>query len=320
MPAWTAKIAAALRSFQSAASRAFRRKVKSTPFPKKNGDVPYNASGVVQVGPRRFVFVDNRDSGALYEFVLDADGAQVGPIERRPLVGIGQGHLGDPEGLTRVDLNGETFLVAASSLCLTAGKVNDGLVRVRYSPDGDLHAEAMDGFRSWLLSQDRALDEAGGLEPDKGGLNIEGLAWDPGTNALLLGQRGPAEAGRISIIHVPVDVGATAWTTAALSPPTVLLARLPQSPGKQGIRDISYDDQTGDFLILLGRSLSGDDAPFQLCAWTRGSDDVRLIDVKFEKNMKPEGVTTVSSGGKRKILVVDDAGGYAVFKPRHSDQ
>ena len=320
MPAWTAKIAAALRSFQSAASRAFRRKVKSTPFPKKNGDVPYNASGVVQVGPRRFVFVDNRDSAALFEFGLDADGAQVGPIERRPLVGIGQGHLGDPEGLTRVDLNGETFLVAASSLCLTGGKVNDGLVRVRYSPDGDLHAEAMDGFRSWLLSQDRALDEAGALEPDKGGLNIEGLAWDPGTNALLLGQRGPAEAGRISIIHVPVDVGATAWTTAALSPPTVLLARLPQSPGKQGIRDISYDDQTGDFLILLGRSLSGDDAPFQLCAWTRGSDDVRLIDVKFEKNMKPEGVTTVSSGGKRKILVVDDAGGYAVFKPRHSDQ
>ena len=320
MPAWTAKIAAALRSFQSAASRAFRRKVKSTPFPKKNGDVPYNASGVVQVGPRRFVFVDNRDSGALYEFVLDADGAQVGPIERRPLVGVGQGHLGDPEGLTRVDLNGETFLVAASSLCLTGGKVNDGLVRVRYSPDGDLHAEAMDGFRSWLLSQDRALDEAGALEPDKGGLNIEGLAWDPGTNALLLGQRGPAEAGRISIIHVPVDVGATAWTTAALSPPTVLLARLPQSPGKQGIRDISYDDQTGDFLILIGRSLSGDDAPFQLCAWTRGSDDVRLIDVKFEKNMKPEGVTTVSSGGKRKILVVDDAGGYAVFKARQSDQ
>ena len=320
MPALTAKIAAALRSFQSAASRAFRRKVKSTPFPKKNGGVTYNASGVVQVGPRRFVFVDNRDSTALYEFVLDADGAQVGPIVRRQLVGLGQGHLGDPEGLTRVDLNGETFLVAASSLCLTGGNINDGLVRVRYIPAGDLHAEAMDGFRSWLLSQDRALDEAGALEPDKGGLNIEGLAWDPGTNALLLGQRGPAKAGRISMIHVPVDVGATAWTTAALSTPTVLLARIPQSPGTQGIRDISYDDQTGDFLILLGRSLSGDDAPFQLCAWTRGSEDVRLIDVKFDRKMKPEGVTTVSSGGKRKILVVDDAGGYAVFKARHSDQ
>jgi hypothetical protein len=320
VPAWTAKIAAALRSIKSAARRAFRRKVKSTPFRMKNGGVQYNASGGVPVGPRRFVFVDNRDSAALYEFALDADGAQVGPIERRPLVGIGQGHLGDPEGLTRVDLNGETFLVAASSLCLTGGKVNDGLVRVRYAPDGDLHAEAMDGFRSWLLSQDRALDEAGARAPDEGGLNIEGLAWDPGTNALLLGQRGPAEAGRISMIHIPVDVGATAWTTAALSSPTVLLARIPQSQRTQGIRDISYDEQTGDLLILLGRSLSGDDAPFRLCAWTRGSDDVRLIDVKFERKMKPEGVTTFSIGGKRKILVVDDAGGYAVFKARHSDQ
>jgi hypothetical protein len=320
MPAWTAKIAAALRSFQSAASRAFRRKVKSTPFPKKDGGVSYNASGVVQVGPRRFVFVDNRDSSALYEFTLDADGAQVGPIERRPLVGIGQGHLGDPEGLTRVDLNGETFLVAASSLCLAGGNVNDGLVRVRYTPEGDLHAEAIDGFRSWLLSHDHTLEESSAVEPDEGGLNIEGIAWDPSTNALLFGQRGPAEAARISMIHIPVDVGTTAWTTAALSPPTVLLARIPQSQRTQGIRDISYDDQTGDFLILLGRSLSGDDAPFQLCAWTRGSDDVRLIDVKFEKNMKPEGVTMFSSGGKRKILVVDDAGGYAVLKARHSDQ
>jgi uncharacterized protein DUF3616 len=315
VPAWT-EISAALRSFEGAASRAFRRKVKSTLFPKKRDGAPYNASGVVQVGPRQFVFVDNRDPTALFEFVLDADGARV---DRRPLLGLGPGQLGDPEGLTRIDLNGETFLVAASSLCLTGGKVNDGLVRVRYTPGGDLHAEAMNGFRSWLLSHDHALDEAATLEPDKGGLNIEGLAWDPGTNALLLGQRGPAEAGRIAMIQVAVDMRATAWTTAALGTPSFLSARIPQSSGRQGIRDISYDDQTGDFLILLGRSRSGDDAPFQLCAWTRGSDDVRLTGVKFEKNMKPEGVTTVS-GGKRKIVVVDDAGGYAVVKLRHSDQ
>jgi hypothetical protein len=309
VPAWTAKIAAALRSFQSAASRAFRRKVKSTAFPKKNGDVPYNASGVVQVGPRRFVFVDNHDSSALFEIVLDADGAEVEGIKRRPLVGVAEGQLGDPEGLTRVDLNGETFLVAASSLCITAGKVNDGLVRVRYAPEGDLHAEAMEGFRFWLLSQDLSLDEFGDLEPDEGGLNIEGLAWDPGANALLL--------GRVSMLQIPVDAGAAAWTTGALCAPSVLRAHVPQSTAAQGIRDISYDEQTDDFLILLGRSRSGADVPFQLCAWSPGSGAVRVIDVKFAQNMKPEGVTTFSNGGKRKILVVDDAGGYAVVKARH---
>ncbi len=319
MPQWTTKFAAALRSFRSAASHALRRKIKPTPFPEKNDGVPFNASGVVQVGPRRFVFIDNRDSSALYEFVLDADGAEVGGVRRRPLVGIGQGDLGDPEGLTCVDVDDETFLFAASSLCVTGGQVNDGLVRVRYTPDGDLQAEAMVGFRSWLLSQDLSppLAEFGELESDEGGLNIEGVAWDPNANALLLGQRGPAEPGRISMIQFPVDAGAVAWTTAALDTPAVVRARVPQSEGTQGIRDISYDEHTGDFLILLGRSLSGGHEPFQLCVWSAGADDVRLIDVKFDQKMKPEGVTTFSSGAKRKILVVDDAGGYAVLKARH---
>lgn len=316
MPAWTAKIAATFHSFQRAASRNYKRKVKSTPFPEKNGGVPFNASGVVQVGPRRFIFIDNHDSSALFEIVLDADGAEVEGIRRRPLVGLAEGQLGDPEGLTRVDVDGETFLIAASSLCIAGGKVNDGLVRVRYTPEGDLLGEAMDGFRSWLLSQDRSLDESGELEPDEGGLNIEGIAWDPRATALLFGQRGPSSPGRISMIQVPVDAGAATWTTAALSTPSVLLARIPQSTATQGIRDISYDAQTGDFLILLGRSLSRGDEPFRLCIWTAGSDEVRLVDVKFHRSMKPEGVTMFSIGGKRKILLVDDTGGYAVVKAR----
>jgi len=204
---WTAKIAAAFHSVQSAASRTFRRKVNSTSFTAKNGGVPFNASGVVQVGPRRFVFIDNHDSSALFEFVLDADDAEVEGIRRRRLVGVAEGQLGDPEGLTRVDVDGETFLIAASSLGNTGAKVNDGLVRVRYTPEGDLFADAMDGFRSWLLSQDRSLDESGELDPDAGGLNIEGITWDPRASALLFGQRGPAEPGRISMIQIPVDAG-----------------------------------------------------------------------------------------------------------------
>jgi hypothetical protein len=316
--AWTAKIAAALHSFQDAASRTFRRKVKSTPFPEKNGGAPFNASGVVQVGPHRFVFIDNHDSSALFEIVLDADGAEVEGIRRRPLVGVVGGQLGDPEGLTRVDVDGETFLIAASSLCIARDKVNDGLVRVRYTPEGDLFAEAMDGFRSWLLAQDRSLDQSGELEPDAGGLNIEGITWDPRADALLFGQRGPASPGRISMIRVPVDPGAATWTTAALGTPSIVLARIPQSTARQGIRDISYDEQTGDFLILIGRSLSRGDEPFQLCAWNGSSDEVGLIDIKFHRSMKPEGVTAFSSGGKRKILLVDDTGGYAVVKARDS--
>jgi len=75
-------------------------------------------------------------------------------------------------------------------------------------------------------------------------------------------------------------------------------------------------EQTGDFLILLGRSLSRDDDPFRLCTWN-GGDDVKLLDLKFHQSMKPEGVTTYSDGDHTKLLVVDDRGGYAVVNPRH---
>lgn len=315
VPDWTAKIMAAFHSFEAGARRTFRRKIKSTPFPERNGGARFNASGVVHVGRRRFVFIDNHEPEVLFEFALDADNSEVGRIRPRRLVGVKEGQLGDPEGLTRVDVDGETYLIAASSLCVARGQVNDGLVRVRYTPEGDLHAEAMDGFRPWLLSHEPSMAEFGEVEPDAGGVNIEGVAWDPRANALVFGQRGPAEPGRICMIQIPVDPAAATWTTAALGTPSVLRVRIPQSTATQGIRDISYDEQTGDFLILLGRSLSRDDAPFQLCTWDGSGEEVRLSNLKFDRFMKPEGVTTFSSGGKRKILVVDDNGGCAVVTP-----
>jgi hypothetical protein len=312
VPNWIAKIEA-----------AFRRKIKATPFPVENGGAPFNASGVVQVSPRRFVFVDNHDSAAVFEFAIDAKDVEVKWVQRRRLVGLADGQLGDPEGLTRVDVDGETLIIATSSLCVAgtdrAGQqqINDGLARVRYTSDGDLHAEAMPGFRSWLLSHEPSLAESGELEPDAGGLNIEGLAWDPRANALLFGLRGPASPGQIALIQVPVDIGSAQWTTAALDAPSVLLAEVPQSTSAQGIRDICHDEHTGDFLILLGRSFSRGDEPFQLCAWSGTSDDVSPIDVKFHRSMKPEGITTFARNGKRKILVVDDRGGYAVVNARN---
>jgi hypothetical protein len=310
---WTPKIAEAFRSIERAASRTFRRKIRSTPFPEKDGGVPFNASGVVQVGPRRFVFIDNNEGSFFFEFDLDTDNA-IQRIRRRRLMGIEEGQLGDPEGFTGLDVDGETVLIAGSSLCLANGhRINDGLVRVRYSADGDLRAEAMLGFRCWLLSQAPSLAESGDRIPDAGGLNIEGLAWDPRASALLFGLRGPAHPGRVTVIKVPLDAGRAPWTTSALSAPSVLVVGIPQSTARQGIRDISYDEQTGNFLILLGRSLSQGDEPFQLCAWDGSSDKVTLSDLTFHRSMKPEGITTFRSGGKKQLLVVDDRGGYAVF-------
>ena len=314
MESWTAKLAEAVHAVGRAVSAlGGRKKIKPTPFDEKNHGAPFNASGVAQVGPHRFVFVDNRDPSSLFELVLDDDDVEAERIARRPLAGVADGQLRDPEGLARVDLNGEILLVVASSLCAAGTTRSDGLVRARYTPHGELQAEPMAGFRAWLLDHEPSLAKAGEREPDAGGLNIEGLAWDPHAGALLFGLRGPAVPGEITLIRVPVDVAAPSWTTSSLGSPTIVRARVPKSTARQGIRDLSYDEDTGDYLMVLGRSTSNGDAPFQLCTWNGSSDEVRLFDIAFHRSMKPEGVTTFWSGDEKKILVIDDGGGYSVI-------
>ncbi len=217
MTNWFARVASAL---------GLGKKVKSTSFDQRNGNAPFNASGVVEVGPGRFLFVDNHDPSALFELALDSDGNEAERISRRPFAGLAEGELRDPEGLARVDGGSETILVVASSLCVLGAngsgrqQVCDGLVRVRYTPHGDLQAQAMPGFRDWLLRQVPSIAEAAQREPDAGGLNIEGLAWDPRARTLLFGLRGPADRGIVTVIRVPIDAGAAPWTVEELEAPS----------------------------------------------------------------------------------------------------
>ena len=55
-------------------------------------------------------------------------------------------------------------------------------------------------------------------------------------------------------------------------------------------------------------------------AWNGVSDGVQLLDVTFRKSMKPEGVVAFGGGDERKLLIVDDRGGYAVFGYPKPDQ
>lgn len=291
------------------------KKIKPTRFDSRQDNAPLNASGVVTVGPCRFVFVDNHDPDALIEFAIDPDSLRIERMRRRPLLGLADAALSDPEGLARVDLNGEIVLIAASSLCVSGKKriVHDGLVRIRYSAHGDLTAEAIPRFRAWLLAQFPSLAADADLTPDEGGLNIEGLAWQPDSNSLILGLRGPVRPGKVGIIRLPVDVGRT-WHMAALGKPTLEWLRIPNATGTPGIRDLCFDEQADEFLLVLGRSISGGDEPFRLATWDGSSDSVELSDVEFHHSAKPEGITAFTVGGERKILVVDDGGGYAILE------
>ncbi|WP_068277613.1 DUF3616 domain-containing protein [Aldersonia kunmingensis] len=290
------------------------KKIKPTRFGSRKSETPLNASGVVTVGPRRFLFVDNHDPDGLMEFALDDD-MDIEWMRRRPLTGLADAALSDPEGLARIELNGAVLLIAASSLCVSGKRriVHDGLVRIRYAADGDLAAEAIPGFRAWLLAQFPSLADCTNLTPDEGGLNIEGIAWQPHSNTLVLGLRGPVQPGKVGIIRMPIDVG-RAWNIASLGKPILEWIRIPHASGSPGIRDLCFDEEYDEFLVLLGRSISGGDEPFQLCTWDGKSQAVEVRDIAFHHSAKPEGVTTFTTGGVPMLLVVDDGGGYAVFE------
>lgn len=302
--------------------------VSSTPFvvnPPR--PLAINASGVVPVTSSRFVFIDNNDAKALLELNLNPDGTQDGPVARRPIVGLAPGALSDPEGIARIDGNGAIDLIVASSLSVSGSAVSGeviarhGLARVRYTPDGELHGEAMPGFREWLIDGYPALTDAAQHVPNGNGLNIEGLAWDRSRRALLFGLRSPVTAGQIRVLSVGLDTAAP-WSTAALTVGPTLLIEKSNFPVAQAIRDIDYDAERQEFLVMVGRSTVGL-VPFELCTWGGISSSVNVLDVGFTTlnepgvapPMKPEGVTAFPGNGPRKILIVDDAGGFAVVNP-----
>ncbi|MFW0794966.1 DUF3616 domain-containing protein [Gordonia sp. CPCC 205515] len=299
--------------------------VSSIPFAEENHGTPYNASGVVPIGPRRFVFIDNRDPDAVFELSVTSDGRQDGPIVRRALTGVAPDALRDPEGLARIDTaDGKFDLIVSSSFCARSGRKahhtpSDGLVRIRYRPDGDLSAEAMPGFREWLLNAFPGLAPAARIVPDDDGLNVEGLAWDPVRQLLLFGLRSPVRAGRIPVLAVHLDVGAP-WTTAACRAQSEVTVKTGHSHVPLGIRDMSYDPHRERFLLLLGRSTGGKKTRFHLAEWN-GTDDTAVeLDIRFtHRSMKPEGITAFSDGPAQRILIVDDAGGFAVFDAATKD-
>jgi hypothetical protein len=104
------------------------------------------------------------------------------------------------------------LLFISSSLCLKKndvsakkknrrGKVSaarESLIRVRMASSGQPEAEIIPCFRYWLVENSPVLGETASYVPDDGGLNIEGLAWDPVESALVFGCARRSRTGCLS--------------------------------------------------------------------------------------------------------------------------
>jgi Protein of unknown function (DUF3616) len=298
--------------------------VTSIPFAETNGKRPFNASGVAEIGNGRFLFCDNKIRNALIEFHLDEHGKIAGQFIRRPLSGVDPSAVDDLEGMTIVERNGDRFVVATSSFernhtqkgkkMVPSEGYAGGLLRVRPGTEKTLKTENVPGFREWLISKYPELKASADLVPDDGGLNIEGIAWDPNRGALLFGVRTPLLNGKPMILPVRLKGESTQWRLEDFEALPAITLQVP-SAGSQGIRSLAYAQKLKAFVVSLGKATSTVKAPFSILLWDGGDAGmVRTVEsLHFARGVKIEGLAGATIGGKRALLLMDDAGGYSII-------
>ena len=302
--------------------------IKSIFFSERPGELPYNASEVVATGDSRFLFCDNNISDALFEIAFTPNGEIAGPLVRHSIRGIRPEAIDDLECMALTEVEGERLIFFCSSFSLKKNKkklkakklsrrgklteARDSLMRGRIGKEGKPEGEVIPCFRHWLIENAPVLGKSPSYLPDDGGLNVEGLAWDPKSSALVFGLRTPVKDGRPLLLRVRVKDPRGIWNLSNLEmlPPVTLAVE--NADGTQGVRTIEYDSSRGVFLVVVGNAVSGQKVPFTLYSWdgNEKGDVRRFKHLSFHKKMKPEGVTHGTIGGRGVLFFVDDAGGY----------
>ncbi len=233
--------------------------------------------------------------------------------------------LKDMEGVA-VDTRGFVYVVSSHSLN-SAGKPRRGsaLARMKWMDGKVGPAETVADLRPWLQSVVPEIAAVMDLAADSGGLNIEGLAYDPNGDRLLLGLRGPLIRDHPAIIpiHLIAPTGPFRRESLDLQP----MIRL-DGIENFGIRAVSWDPVSRGFWILTGGG--GESAKtknkFHLWFWN-GSETQPVAEpvesIKFEKELKvgrqkfklhPEGICVIHNPGARPFLLVVTDGSPAYFK------
>ena len=296
--------------------------ITSLPFGELNNGVPFNASAGVDLGEGRTLICDNKIKDALFELHLDGAGAKVGPLVRRPIAGA---VIDDPEGMTRVELEGRRFIVLGSSFNRLHSYIGgrmiaregfaDGLLRVEEKSDGTLTAQNMKGVREWLFAHYPDILAGADKVPDQGGINIEGLTWDPNRGALMFGLRTPLRNGRPVILPVRLKNGGNPWTVESLEAMPAIVLHDGQPPAGRGIRGLAYFPKLNLYILTLGKAISGTKTTFALYTWDGGDKGTLRLRPRaiFARKVKPEGMARAILNGKDALLILDDSGGYRVI-------
>jgi hypothetical protein len=280
------------------------REAATTSAPAAFDGPQFESSGVIQVpGADGVLFVDDGRSGECFWVRLDGSGRQAGPIKTVFI----DASVEDPESIT---FDGYHFYIAGSQSDPKAGKRN-ALVRFNFDPTSAAvsNLEKIEDLRGFLLKsmpELKAESEKAGAE---GGLNVEGITWDPDNQRLLLGLRSPMAEDQALVLPIRFKDLNGPFVIENLEPaaPEAIKLRL----GDLGIRDIHYDSRLKSFLIIAGAPKEREKGGYTLWSWDGrpGEQGLRRI-MALDPRLKPEGITRVEAGGEDFVFVVFDSSSY----------
>lgn len=262
------------------------------------------ASGATSVPGANGVLLvsDNRQGEALW-MQIDESGKQIGSIKSVPL-GV---NFKDPEAITY----GNSYFYLVTSQSEPKDGAENAIIRFDFNPETQAlrgQAEIITDLRSFLLSNVSEIASLGAPTGLQGGLNIEGIAWDPNNERLLLGLRSPLIGNQAVLIPIKLrdPRGAFNLNNLKIDDPHVIVLSL----DGHGMRDITYDTHLKNFLIISGAPETVPKTDFILWEWNGRPDSKPVKLLTLDDKKKPEGLTSVSINGQSFVFMVGDAGSY----------
>lgn len=276
----------------------------STPMTAFSGGT-FEASGVAHVkGTDGVLFVDDGRPNEIFWMQVGEDRKQTGAIKT---VKIATSII-DLEGITS---DGEYFYVVGSQ-SKSKGADLAGLARFKFDASTQRAAgtEAAAGLKKFLADN---VAELRGLENTKysdGGINVEGIAWDPQNKRLLLGLRSPVVEGHALVVPLKLRNQNAAFSFENLEVEGRKAIRL--SLGGAGIRSIEYNESRKAFYMITGAGPNSEKMDFKIWEWSGNDAAPTLRELEtFDRRLKPEGITRFSNGAREFIFIVFDTSGYA---------
>ncbi len=262
-------------------------------------------------GSNGVLIVDDGRTGEVLWMQLDDQGKQVGQLKPVPL-GV---NFKDPEAITY----GNSYYYLVTSQSDPKDGAQNSIIRFDFNQETRAirgQAEVISNLRTFLLSNVSEIALPGAPPGMQGGLNIEGLAWDPNNERLLLGLRSPLIGNQAVLIPLKLKDprGPFKLENIKIDEPRVIYLPLEG----HGLRDISYDTRLKNFLIVSGAPETSPKTDFGLWEWNGQNDSRPTKIMVLDAEKKPEGVSAVTINGRSYLFITGDSGSY--LKLDYSDK